>query len=112
MTEFLLICFSAWQAGLSNRFVDSMRDNNYYLLLLPCIVPTFLSFASVNWLRKGIDEEYEACWMKDTCLPLLGNLDLFDLRILFRYIYSIFFLASAKKKKKKFKSLSLLFTSV
>jgi len=41
---------SLWQPALSNRFVDSLRENNYYLLLVPVIVPTFLSFAWVNWL--------------------------------------------------------------
>jgi hypothetical protein len=47
---FYVFFLSSWQPALSNRFVDSMRDNNYYLLLLPVLVPTFLSFAWINWL--------------------------------------------------------------
>ena len=41
---------SRWEQAFSNSLVDAMRDNNYYLLLVPVIVPTFLSFAWVNWL--------------------------------------------------------------
>ena len=45
-----VVFISWWQPGLSNWFVDALRENNYYILLLPVIVPTVLAFAWINWL--------------------------------------------------------------
>ena len=48
---FVYVTFlSWWQPSLSNRFIDDLRNNNYYILLPPVIVPTILAFAWINWL--------------------------------------------------------------
>jgi hypothetical protein len=47
---FYVTLLSWWQPTLSNRFIDAIRDNNYYLLLLPVLIPTLVFFTWMNWL--------------------------------------------------------------
>jgi hypothetical protein len=41
---------SWWQPTLSNRFIDALRTNNYYILLPPVLIPTVTMFTIMNWL--------------------------------------------------------------
>ncbi len=35
---------------LSTPLVDRLRDDNYYVLLVPVLIPTATAFAWVNWM--------------------------------------------------------------
>ena len=39
---------STWFFFVSN--IDALHEDNYYLLLMPIIVPTILAFGWINWL--------------------------------------------------------------
>ena len=46
---FYIVILSRWQPWTSNRVVDAIAENNYYVLLLPVLVPTMAAFSWVNW---------------------------------------------------------------
>ena len=46
---FYIVALSQLQPWTSNRVIDAISENNYYILLLPVLMPTMAAFSWVNW---------------------------------------------------------------